>query len=155
MKFPLAIQCGVPNMTPTSTLPKEAAMLARSRKAVLEAADWLTAAKLAELTGLSTSNPSTRPNKWTHQRQIFAIHHKGVDYFPGYGLDPQAEWQPRKALESVLEIFGDDKDGWGLAFWFLSANSFLGGRRPQDVLAKAPELVIAAARDEMEDIAHG
>lgn len=144
----------VPKAPPEPTLLREAAMLARSRRAVLEGADWLTAAKLAELAGLSATNPSTQPNKWKRQRQIFAIHHNGVDYFPGYGLDPKADWRPRKALKSVLEVFGAGKDGWGLAYWFLSANSFLGGRRPQDVLATQPEQVIAAANDEMEDVAH-
>ncbi|ODV41866.1 XRE family transcriptional regulator [Cupriavidus sp. UYMMa02A] len=145
----------VPKAPPTPTLIREAAMLARSRKAVLEGADWLTAAKLAELAGLSPTNPSTQPNKWKRQRQIFAIHHNGIDYFPGYGLEPEAGWRPRKTLKSVLEVFGDDKDGWGLAYWFLSANSFLGGRRPQDVLAVDPEQVIAAAKDEVEGVVHG
>lgn len=144
----------VPKAPPAPALLREAAMLARVRKAVLEGADWLTAAKLAELAGLSPTNPSTQPNKWKRQRQIFAIHHNGVDYFPGYGLDPEADWRPRKALKSVLQVFGDEKDSWGLAYWFLSANSFLGGRRPQDVLATQPEQVIAAASDEMEGVAH-
>ncbi|MCU7369979.1 hypothetical protein PEC18_03625 [Paucibacter sp. O1-1] len=145
----------VPKTPPTPTLVKEAAMLARSRKAVLEGADWLTAAKLAEMAGFSATNPSAQPNKWKRSQQIFAIQHNSVDYFPGYGLDPQANWRPRKALRSVLQAFGDDKDGWGLAYWFLSANSFLGGRRPQDVLATEPEQVIAAAQDEREAVAHG
>jgi hypothetical protein len=145
----------VPKAPPAPTLLKEAAMLARSRTAVLEGADWLTAAKVAELAGLSSSNPSTQPNKWKRERRIFAIHHNGVDYFPGYGLDPEAGWRPRKALKSVLEIFGDKKDGWGLAYWFLSVNSFLGGRRPQDVLKLEPEQVIAAAVDELEGVVHG
>jgi hypothetical protein len=145
----------LPKTPPTPAMLKEAAMLARSRKAVLEGTDWLTAAKLAELAGLSPTNPSTQPNKWKRERRIFAIHHNGVDYFPGYGLDPEAGWRPRKSLKSVLEVFGDDKDGWGLAYWFLSANSFLGGRRPQDVMATHPEQVIAAAQDEVAGVAHG
>lgn len=130
-------------------------MLARSRKAVLEGADWLTAAQVAELAGLSATNPSTQPNKWKRQRQIFAVHHNGVDYFPGYGLDPQTGWRPRKAMKQVLEVFGDGKDGWGLAYWFGSASSFLGGRRPQDVLATEPGQVVAAARDEIQAAVHG
>lgn len=42
-----------------------------------------------------------------------------------------------------------------MAFWFLSANSFLGGKRPQDMLATQPDLVIDAARDEVQGVAHG
>lgn len=144
----------VPKAPPAPGLLREAAALARSRKAVLEGADWLTAAKLAELAGLSATNPSTQPNKWKRQRQIFAIRHNGIDYFPSYGLDPETDWRPRKALKSVLEVFGDEKDGWGLAYWFRSANGFLGGQRPQDVLATQPEQVIAAASDEMEGVEH-
>ncbi|KDR26190.1 MULTISPECIES: XRE family transcriptional regulator [Caballeronia] len=145
----------VPKAPPTPNLLKEAAMLARSRKAVLEGADWLTAARVAEFAGLSATNPSTQPNKWKRERRIFAIHHNGIDYFPGYGLDPEAGWRPRKALKLVLDVFGDKKDSWGLAYWFLSANSFLGGRRPQDVLAVEPEQVVAAAQDEVEGVLHG
>ncbi|PND33808.1 hypothetical protein C1I89_05955 [Achromobacter pulmonis] len=145
----------VPKAPPTPTLLREAAMLARSRTAVLEGADWLTAARVAELAGLSPTNPSTQPNKWKRERRIFAIHHHGIDYFPGYGLDAEAGWRPRKTLKPVLEVFGDKKDGWGLAYWFLSANSFLGGRRPQDVLAVEPEQVVAAAQDEVEGVTHG
>lgn len=145
----------VPKVPPTPSLLKEAAMVARSRNAVLESADWLTAAQVAELAGLSASNPSTQPNKWKRQKQIFAITHNGVDYFPGYGLDPNTGYRPRKALKPVLDVFGEHKDGWGLAYWFLSANSFLGGKRPQDVLASEPERVIAAAEDEVKEVNHG
>lgn len=144
----------LPKAPPTPNLLKEAGMRVRARKAVLEGADWLTAAQVAELAGLSTNNPSAQPNKWKRQGQIFAIGHNGVDYFPGYGLDPEAGYRPRKSLKPILDVFGDEKDGWGLAYWFLAANSFLGGRKPQDVLAAEPEQVLAAARDEMEEVGH-
>jgi hypothetical protein len=152
--FKALVNAVVPKAPPTPQLLKEAAMAARSRKAVLAGADWLTAAQVAELGGLSASNPSTQPNKWKRQRQIFAIHHNGVDYFPAYGLDPDAGYRPRKAMRDVLDVFGNAKDSWGLAYWFLGVNGFLAGRRPQDVLVKKPEQVVAAARDEIEDIAH-
>jgi len=34
----------------------------------------------------------------------------------------------------VLSVFRGRKDEWGLAYWFASVNSFLGGKRPQDLL---------------------
>lgn len=145
----------VPKEPPTPTQLKEAAMLVRARTAVLEEAHWLTAAQIAELAGFSMSNPSAQPNKWKREGQVFAIRHHGIDYFPGYGLDPQAGYRPLKALAKVIQAFGETKDGWGLAYWFASANSFLGGKRPQDVLARQPERVIAAAVDEREGVAHG
>ena len=142
--------------TPASPhLMKEAAMLLQARKAVLESGNWLTAADVSQLAGLSTTNPSAQPNKWKKSGQIFAIHHNGIDYFPDYGLDRNTQFRPLKALSEVLKIFADHKDGWGIAFWFLSMNSFLGGQRPQDMLAKHSERVIEAARDEIEGVGHG
>lgn len=134
---------------------KETAMLIQARKAVLKNGAWLTAAEVAQLAGLSTRNPSAQPNKWKRRGQIFTIHHGGVDYFPGYGLDRDAGFRPVKALARVIDTFAEHKDGWGMAYWFHSVNSFLGGNRPQDLLATAPERVIEAALDEVQEVAHG
>lgn len=149
------VEALVPKAPPTPTQLKEAAMLASARTAVLQEGHWLTAAQIANLAGFSASNPSAQPNKWKRDGLIFAIRHRGIDYFPGYGLDPETGYRPRKALAKVIETFGETKDSWGLAYWFSSANSFLGGRRAQDVLARQPDLVIAAAADEREAVAHG
>jgi hypothetical protein len=145
----------LPRTPPSPRLLKEAAMLIQARKAVLESGDWLTAADVAQLAGLSTRNPSAQPNKWKKQEQIFAIHHGGIDYFPGYGLDPDAGFRPFKAMARIIEAFSGHKDSWGMAYWFRADNSFLGGKRPQDLLASAPERVIEAARDEAQGITHG
>ena len=145
----------VPKAPPTPTQLKEATMLARARTAVIKDGNWLTTAQIADLAGFSTSNPSAQPNKWKRDRLIFAIRHHGIDYFPGYGLDPNTGYRPLKTMARVLEIFGESKDSWGLAYWFSSVNSFLGGKRPQDVVAKQPDRVIAAAVDELEGVVHG
>jgi hypothetical protein len=145
----------IPRAPPTPTQLKEAAMLARARTAVLQEDNWMTTAQIADLAGFSTSNPSAQPNKWKRDGLIFAIRHRGVDYFPGYGLDPKTGFRPFKVMAKVIKAFGESKDGWGLAYWFSSANSFLGGKRPQDVLAKQPDRVIAAAADELAAVAHG
>lgn len=149
------VEALVPKSPPTPTQLKEAAMLARARTAVLQDGQWLTTARIAELAGFSASNPSAQPNKWKHKGQIFAIRHHGIDYFPGYGLDPEAGYRPYKAMAAVLAAFGESKDPWGLAYWFSSVNSFLGGQRPQDLLARQPDRVLAAAVDELEAVAHG
>jgi hypothetical protein len=145
----------VPKAPPTPNELKEATMLARARTEVIESGDWMTAAEIATAAGFSASNPSAQPNKWKRDGAIFAIRHNGIDYFPSYGLDARAGYRPRKALAEVIKTFGDSKDGWGLSYWFMSANSFLGGRRPRDLLATEPARVIAAAADEREGVLHG
>lgn len=145
----------VPTVPPPEHMLTEARMTAKARKAVLEGAEWLTAAQIAKLAGFSASNPSAQPNKWKKNGLIFAIRHQSTDHFPAYGLDPTANFRPVKALARVLSVFGSTKDAWGLAYWFASVNSFLGGKRPQDMLASAPDRVIEAAHDEVAEIAHG
>lgn len=149
------VEALVPKAPPIPTQLKEAAMLARARTAVLEEGNWLTTQQIALLAGFSASNPSAQPNKWKRDRLTFAIRHRGIDYFPDYGLDPDTGYRPLKAMAGVIEVFGESKDGWGLAYWFSSANSFLGGKRPKDLLAKQPDRVIAAAADEQETAEHG
>jgi hypothetical protein len=58
-------------------------------------------------------------------------------------------------MAEILKIFVDTKDGWRLAFWFSASNSFLDDERPQDVRATDPEHVLAAARDDMDELQHG
>ena len=56
------------------------------------------------------------------------------------------------ALAKVIEAFGGHKGGWGMAYWFRSDHSFLSGKRPQDLLASAPDRVITAALDEVRTL---
>jgi hypothetical protein len=149
------VEALVPKAPPTPNELKEATMLARARTAVIDSGDWMTAAEIAKVAGFSTSNPSAQPNKWKRDGAIFAIRHNGIDYFPSYGLDPKSGYRPLKPMAKVIEILHEAKDGWGLSYWFGSLNSFLGGKRPQDLLAAEPDRVIAAAIDELKEVAHG
>lgn len=149
------VEALMPKVMPTPNVLKEAEMQARARAAVLASGDWLTAAEIASAAGFSASNPSAQPSKWKRDKAIFTISHNGTDYFPGYGLDPSAGYRPLKALAKVIGILDGSKDGWGMAYWFMSPNSFLGGQRPQDLIRSAPQRVADAALDELEGAAHG
>ena len=133
----------------------QARMLVDAKATILRSGDFLPAGEIAKLAGYSDKNPSAQPNKWKKDGVVFAIQHKGVDYFPLYALDPDENYRPYKAVAGVLRVFGDTKTGWGTAFWFAGLNSFLDDRRPQDLLASDPALVIAAAKDEVEGVQHG
>ncbi|MBK0365073.1 DUF2384 domain-containing protein, partial [Salmonella enterica] len=55
----------------------------------------------------------------------------------------------------VISLFGEKKTPWGLAIWFGSANSWLGGKKPKDVLKTMPGQVLQAAQAELDGGAHG
>ena len=133
----------------------EALMKRDAMNHVLKSGDWVTASQIAQMAGLSTTNPSAQPNKWKRRGLIFAINHNSNDYFPIFALDPEHGYRPFKFMKAVLEIFGESKSGWGLAYWFAGVNGFLGGKRPQDILLNDPERVVAAAEDEVMGLLHG
>lgn len=146
----------VPEVPPAKALLIQARMTAQARTAVLEESGaWLTGPQIARLAGFSESNPSAQPSRWKRSGAIFSLSHQGCDYFPAYALNEDDGWRPRPAMADVLRVFGQVKDGWGLAYWFASINGFLDGRRPQDVLASDPQAVVAAARDELLGHEHG
>jgi hypothetical protein len=149
------IDAFLPNIALSEAAVIEAQMVAEAKTDVLRSGSFVTAPKIAELAGYSTKNPSAQPHKWKKDGAVFAIHHKGTDYYPLYALNADDNFRPYKALAEVIKIFADRKTGWGLAYWFEAVNSFLDDRKPKDVLATDPKSVIAAARDEAEDFPNG
>lgn len=134
---------------------EEASMLARAKKAVLESGDWLSAAEVAALSAINVEVGDFACEKWRDEGLIFAIRHDDTTFFPSYAIDLDAGYLPYPIIASVLQAFGAKRSGWGLAYWFASVNSFLGGLRPKDLIASAPERVLAAAHNELAGIMHG
>jgi len=145
----------VPKKPVPSTLLREARMLAQAKTEILESNDWVTASEISNLAQFSSNNPSSQPNKWKQAGKIFALRHEGVDYFPIYGLDPAQGFRPFSALESVISTLTAMKDGWAMAFWFASPNTFLGGKRPKDVISANPLSVLSASKEEVSAVVHG
>lgn len=133
----------------------QARMTLDAKSRILQSGDFLRAGEITKLTRDSDKIANAEPTNWKRSGTIFAIEHKGVEYFPLYALDPDKNYRPYKAVAEILRIFGDNKSGWGVAFWFASLNGCLDDRRPQDLLALDPNLVISAAKDELNGVQHG
>jgi hypothetical protein len=133
-KMQALIEALVPDIKLPERAVREAQMLASARQFVVEGAEWLTAPQIAELAGFSMSNPSAGPGRWKKQGFIFTIAVGGTEFFPVYGLDAETQFRPRPILKSIIAKLSPTKDGWGMAYWFGAANSYLGGRRPLDCL---------------------
>lgn len=134
------------------TQEREEALLAKGKKRILQSGDWLPAHDLENIAHLNTADLRYEPNQWKQAGEIFTLQHEGIDYFPIYGLDPAKGYRPRSGLAPVITVLAFKKDGWGMAFWFGSSNSYLGGRMPKDVLMKDPRIVLEAAKDEISGI---
>lgn len=145
----------LPDVPPSGPALAQARMMIEQKRRILESGDYIPASEIAKLAGYSEINPSAQPNKWKREGTIFAISHNGVDYFPLFALDPEANYKPYPAIKQILEVFGEGKGAWSMSLWFAGLNSYLDDRRPQDLIESEPDLVIAAARDEREGLQHG
>jgi hypothetical protein len=154
-KWDALVEALTPDMALSPTRVIEAEMKSAAMTQILASQDFVTAADIARLGKFSAKNPSSQPNRWKRMSQIFAIHHRGADYYPLYALDPADGYRPRPIVADVLRLFAGSKDTWQTAFWFGSINGYLNGRRPQDVLTGPPEPLLRAARAEEEGLQHG
>ena len=132
-----------------------ALMAAKARNEVFADDQWLTAKQVAELAGLSSTNPSAQPNKWKRDGLIFAIDRNGTDYFQMFGLDPKRQYRPFAQLKDVIAVLRQELNDWDMALWFTADNRYLYGKRHADVVAQSPAEVLKAATLEVAGIQHG
>lgn len=145
----------LPERLPLPAQFRELRMLAGAIAGILQSEDFVTAPSIVELASVSKLNLEAQPCEWKRNGEIFTITICGQDYFPLYALQPSDGFRPHEILKEIIELFDGVKDGWGIAFWFLSCNSYLGGRRPKDMLSADAFLVVEAARGERNEIMHG
>jgi hypothetical protein len=101
-----------------------------------------------------TSYDVGKLSQWKGQGKIFAIRVNDEALYPDYAFDFRHHLRPYPALALIIKILSEKKDEWGMAYWFASDNGWLGGARPQDMLAIEPARVVDAARIEAVGIMH-
>lgn len=134
---------------------REREMLSLGRAHILTSGDFLLVQDLANHLGVHVELLSTALKEWQADHRIFSIDHDGFRSFPVYAFPLQGGASPTPELRDVLSILCPLKDGWGISFWFISPNGWLGGKRPQDLLFSEPNRVISAAHDEVGSVTLG
>jgi hypothetical protein len=84
--------------------------------------------------------------RWTREGRIFAIH----DLYPRYQFDGRG--RPHASVERVLSVLCRN-DPLRVGNWFATANPYLGGKRPQEMLSTAPAFVILALLKSVQQFA--
>ncbi len=105
----------------------------------------LTSAEVGMQSGrASRSNPYATVARWKKAGRIFAINHRGVDYFPAFQF---RDGQPHPAIARVLSKLPRGMTPWQIALWFVSTNGWLAGDAPKDHLDDLDRIVVAAVRE--------
>jgi hypothetical protein len=142
-------------MTPDVPVPEPAVVLqarrnAEARTALLTEFGGLTAAQVAELSGSEAHNRSALAGRWRREGRLLAVDHHGTTYYPGFQFD--ADGQPRPVVAEVLEHLNAlAVTPWQQALWFTTANGWLDGRRPVDILEDEPAAIVGAAREAVRE----
>jgi len=134
-----------PSAAETSQLRRNA----RARKAFLAEMEALSSREVAELVGSRATNQAALANRWKEEGRIFAVEAGGQTLFPAFQFSEDSG-QPQPVIAQILTVLQPRFSGWQTALWFTGRNSWLGAKRPVDVLKSDPEAVVEAARREAE-----
>lgn len=123
---------------------KLAKLQARALERIYSGTRWLTADQIGTLGKHGTANPAAAAHRWKANDQLFAIRRDGRDMYPRYALGD--DFTPLPVVKRVLKTLVNH-DPLRVAGWFESTSSFLGGKRPRQLIAAQPERVVQAAQD--------
>ncbi len=139
-------------------LPTPAAVLqarrnAEARGALLEEFGALRSQEVADLAGSRASNRAALANRWRTEDRVLAVPLRDELLYPGFQFN--ADGRPDPAIGRALEWLRSDPHttDWQAALWFATPTSWLGGRRPVDLLGEGADAVVEAARREVSDVA--
>lgn len=107
----------------------------------------LTSAEVGAHAGHRGGNPYATAARWKKAGRIFSVHHRGTEYFPAFQF---REGRPHPTIKAALAVLPAHLSPWQRAFWFVSANGWLGGKAPADPLDDSDAVVAAARREEQE-----
>ncbi len=105
--------------------------------------EWLDVKALAVTFG----HPPKLLLIWEAELKLFSLQRDGSRMYPAYCFGDDGT-----PLPVIAEVQGvlNKRSPHGLAAWFESTSSFLGGARPRELVGTKPNLVLAAARYHLE-----
>lgn len=132
----------------------QARMLAKALNEVISSGDWLTVNDIAAVASAESPELGDLLAQWETEGRLFSFNNKGIQLFPIYALDPACSYRPVERLNEIIAALATMKNGWLMACWFASPNSYLGRKAPKTLLNSEPGKVLGAAHDEVEGIFH-
>ena len=148
------IDAAMPTLSdrPAPTVIDQARRNAGARAKFVQDHEMLDAEQVHGLFGSAAKNRAALAARWRADGKIFALDYRGRLLYPAFQFDQQG--RPKGIIGKVLAMLGDAAGPWQTAIWFTSANGWLGGKRPLELLDSEPDRVLDAAADVTEPVAH-
>ena len=138
----------VETATPSSVI-KQLERAAKAREALATEFGLLSSSDIARLSGSNAANKAATAHRWQRSGRIFNVETGRGEFYPGFQFENGV---PRPHIAPVVAAFDGSVSGWSLALWFVSANGWLGGLRPVDVIDTDEASVIRAAKYARDEI---
>lgn len=138
---------------PEKSRNREQSLIAKGRARILGTGNFLTSEELTTRFPNESTLSRAVLEAWEEEHRIFSIKHDGQVLYPSYAFSSDGE--VLSGLKDVILVLNSRMDGWRLALWFGSSNSFLGGAQPCEGLCSNPDSVISAAVNEAQGAQHG
>jgi hypothetical protein len=135
------------NRSARKVTERVAEILISAKAEILASGQFLTPYGLAEKLDIDANGLTVWLEQSEVQLQIFSIKHEGQIFYPSYTFSTGGKGNLIPGLQDVLTVLHPKKDGWDMAFWFRSPNTFLGGERPEDLLDRNLENIVSAAQE--------
>jgi hypothetical protein len=121
----------------------------RARDRFLAEIPTLASAEIAERAASRSQNRAATAQRWKKTGQVFAVQHRGAERYPAFQF---RDGRPHPAIAAALAALPARLSPWQVAFWFVSANGWLGGAAPRERLDDADALLAAARREGEEPV---
>lgn len=140
---------GANRITPTGkqhhsvaeTVPEKETL--KWRKRFMEENPCLTSEQVAEEATSQATNRAAIASRWTKERKIFSVRFEGTQWFPRFQFQ---DGRHISAVAEVIEIFPEQASGWELAYFFVTPNMSVSGRKPAVLLKQDPARLVSLAR---------
>jgi hypothetical protein len=77
------------------------------------------------------------------EKKIFSVRFEGQQWFPRFQFQ---DGGPIRAVAQVIKVFPRHATGWELAYFFVTPNSNIGGRKPLELLKEDPARLVSLAQ---------
>jgi hypothetical protein len=152
-EIPFVIQVKSPNLQGEEMIDGTADVVRTEKAAGKDTLDWrkrfmaenkcLTSEDIAQQGTSRAANRAAMASRWRKEKRIFSFRFEGQQWFPRFQFQ---DGMPIEAVSRVIQVFPEHATGWELAYFFVTPNPNLGGRKPMDLLKQDPVRLISLAQ---------
>jgi hypothetical protein len=102
-----------------------------------------TAKEVADQSTSTAKNRGALASRWAQERKIFAVKYEGQFWYPRFQFQ---DGEPLPIVGQVIQAYPSHANGWDIAYFFVTPNANISGRKPVELLKIDPVRVHSLAR---------